>query len=119
MRPRLQSGAFARPLNFTVRRLAMPIYDVVVQGRGIKVPVGDAVAVGFFRTFRVAASDPVQAEQRAVTYAFASWNAGPNRRLKGGEMPSFKIDSVIQLPWWRRFGRKSTGYAFYSTEDGS
>jgi hypothetical protein len=107
-----------RPLNFTVRRLTVPTYDVVVQGRGISVPVGAGVGVGFFRVVRVTASDSHDASQRALRLAEAHWNASPNANLNRGDAPKFAVDSVAALPWWRCFLRGKMGYTFYSKDDG-
>ena len=117
--PSAPAGASVRPLNFTVRRLTVPTYDVVVQGRGLSVPVGAGVAVGFFRVVRVTANDPHDASQRALRLAQAHWNASPNVTLNRGDAPKFTVDSVAALPWWRRFLGGKMGYAFYSNEDGS
>ena len=119
VRPRLQLGAIVRPLSFTVRRLSVPTYDVVVQGRGIRVPIGAGVAVGFFRVVRVTAGDPRDATQRALNLAEAHWNASPSATLNRGDAPKFTVDSVAVLPWWRRFLQGKMGYTFYSKEDGS
>jgi hypothetical protein len=108
-----------RPLNFTVRRLAVPTYDVIVQGQGISVPVGDGVAVGFFRVVRVSASDPLNAEQSALGLARSDWDSSPSARLNRGDAPRLSIDSVAELPWWRRFFQPKRGYVFFPEERGS
>jgi hypothetical protein len=119
VRPRRLSGVGARPLNFTVRRLAVPTYDVIVQGQGISVPVGDEVAVGFFRVVRVSASDPLNAEQSALGIARSDWDSSPSARLNRADAPRLSIDSVAELPWWRRFFQPKRGYVFFPEERGS
>jgi hypothetical protein len=97
----------------------VPTYDVIVQGRGIRVPVGAAVAVGFFRVVRVSASDPHNAEQNALGLAKAHWDSSPSATLNRGDAPRFTIDSVAKLPWWRRFVQAKRGYVFFPEEQGS
>lgn len=117
MRPRRLGGASGRPLNFTVRRLAVPTYDVIVQGRGIRVPVGEGIAVGFFRVVRVSAADPLDTEQSALGLARADWDSDPSARLNRGDPPRLTIDSIAKLPWWRRLFQRKRGYVFFP-EDG-
>jgi hypothetical protein len=97
----------------------MPIYDVVVQGRGVKIPIGDKFGVGFFRVVRVSASDPLSAEKSAIDLAKAHWIASASAKINSGGVPTFDIDSVDQLPWWRRFVGAKSGYVFYPKEEGS
>jgi hypothetical protein len=117
--PSAPPGASVRPLNFTVRRLAVPTYDVIVQGQGIRVPIGAAVAVGFFRVIRVSASDQRGAEQSALSRAKSDWDSSGNAKLNHGAAPMLTIDSIAELPWWRRFLQPKRGYIFFPEERGS
>jgi len=78
VRPRLE----ACPVNFAVRRLNVPRYEVTVQGRGIVVPIGTSLAVGFLRIVQVRAADPVEAEIRAVELVGSEWPSSSHRRLR-------------------------------------
>jgi hypothetical protein len=118
MRPRRLVGASGRPLNFTVRRLVVRTYDVIVQGQGISVPVGDGVAVGFFHVVRVSARDPVQAQQSALGLTKSDWNSSPNARLNRGDEPRLTIDSVAELPWWQSLLSAKEGLRFLPSGTG-
>ena len=97
----------------------MPIYDVVVQGRGVQIPIGDEIGVGFFRVVRVSAIDLLTAKKTALELAKLHWNASSNAKVNSGGAPLFDIDSVAQLPWWRRFVGAKGGYVFYPKEEES
>ena len=97
----------------------MPTYDVIVHGQGIEVPIGAAVAVGFFRVIRVSARDAGSAEQSALSRAKAEWDSSANAALNRGGAPRLAIDSVADLPWWRRFLAPKRGFVFFPTERGS
>ncbi len=54
----------------------MPLFEVTVKGRGIRLVVADGEAVGFFRLVCVWAEDRQLAETRAMAQVNADWRNG-------------------------------------------
>lgn len=113
VRPRLE----ACPVNFAVRRLNVPRYEVTVQGRGIVVPIGTFLAVGFLRIVQVRAADPVEAEIRAVELVGSEWPSSSHAFANRGGTPHLTIIRIGLLSWWHRFLGAPGGYMFFA-EDG-
>lgn len=109
--------ASGRSCNFIVRRLAVPRYEVTVQGRGIVVPIGTSLAVGFLRIVQVRAGDPVEAEVRAVEVVGSEWSSSSYAFKNRGGTPYLTIMRIGLLSWWHRFLGTPAGYMFFA-EDG-
>jgi hypothetical protein len=117
VRARRASRVGGRRLKLTVRRLAVPRYEVTVQGRGIAVPVEGSLAVGFLRLIQVTARDPVEARERAIERARSEWHSGAHASANRSGMLYLTIDTIGLLSWWHRFLGAPKGYIFFS-EDG-
>jgi len=117
VRPRRPVNASGRPLDFTVRRLNVPRYEVTVQGRGIVVPVDASLAVSFLRIVQVSAADPLEAEVRAIELVASEWSSSFYASNNRGGTPSLTIMRTGVLSWWHRFLGAPSGYMFFA-EDG-
>jgi hypothetical protein len=95
----------------------VPRYEVTVQGRGIALPIKDAVAIGFLRLVQVRARDPVEAEVRAVELVRSDWASGAHAARNLGAAPYLTISRIGSLHWWHRLLGAPQGYIFFS-EDG-
>lgn len=95
----------------------MPRYEVTVQGRGIAVPLADAVAIGFLRLVQVRARDPVEAEMRAVELVRSDWVSSAHAARNLGAAPYLTISRIGSLSWWHRLLGAPRGYIFFG-EDG-
>jgi hypothetical protein len=111
------ANASGRPLDFTVRRLNVPRYEVTVQGRGILVPVDTSLAVSFLRIVQVSAADPLEAEVRAVDLVASEWSSSLYASTNRGSTPYLTIMRTGVLSWWHRFLGAPSGYMFFA-EDG-
>ena len=97
--PSALSAVGAPPLNFTVRRLNVPRYEVTVQGRGIAVPMQTSLAVGFLRLVHVSANDPVEAEKQAIGLVKSEWDSSDYASTDRGGPPHLTINTVGVLSW--------------------
>jgi hypothetical protein len=94
----------------------MPFYEVTVVGTGIRVPVEDREAVGFFRLIRVSAADPTDAEAKAVPRLHADWQSTVHAQLNQGVAPTVLVEKACTLPWWYRFLPARRGYIFFEND---
>jgi hypothetical protein len=81
------------------------------------VPIDGSLAVGFLRLVQVRASDPVEAEVRAVELVGSDWSASAYALRNRGGMPYLTIVRIGSLSWWHRFLGAPSGYMFFA-EDG-
>lgn len=95
----------------------MPRYEVTVQGRGIALPVGTAVAIGFLRLVQVRARDPVEAEIRATEQVRSDWASSAYAIGNLGAAPYLTISRIGLLRWWHRLLGAPHGFMFFG-EDG-
>lgn len=95
----------------------MSRYEITVQGRGIALPIDDAVAVGFLRLIQVRARDPLEAQVRAVQLVESEWAASLYSLRNRGGRPYLTISNLGLLSWWHRFLGSPKGYMFFA-EDG-
>jgi len=95
----------------------MPVFAILVKGRGIRVSVSDGEAVGFLRWVRVADNRRERAEARAIEKIKADWDRGAHARVNRGAMPRLTIDQTVKLPWWRLFVPHRSGYIFVAEDD--
>ena len=95
----------------------MPRYEVTVQGRGIALPIEEAVAVGFLRLVQVSCRDPLDAQVRAVQLVQSEWEASFYAFRNRGGSPYLTISNIGLLSWWHRFLGSPRGYIFFA-EDG-
>jgi len=95
----------------------VPRYEVTVQGRGIALPVGGAVAIGFLRLVQVRARDPLEAEVRAVELVRSDWASSAHAGRNLGDAPYLTIGRIGSLHWWHRLLGAPRGYIFFG-EDG-
>ena len=95
----------------------VPSYEVTVQGRGIVVPIETSLAVGFLRIVQVSASDPVNAEVRAVELVGTEWSSSSYALDNRGGTPYLTIVRIGLLSWWHKFLGCPNGYMFFA-EDG-
>jgi len=94
----------------------LPRYEVTVQGRGIALPVANAVAVGFLRLVQVRAPDPVEAEIRAVELVRSDWASSAHAERNLGDAPYLTISRVGSLYWWHRLLGAPRGYIFFGDD---
>ena len=94
----------------------LPRYEVTVQGRGIAVPIGASVAVGFLRLVQVRAVDPVGAELRAVELVTAEWSSSAYALQNLGGLPRLTIVRIGLLSWWHRFLGAPGGFIFFADD---
>jgi hypothetical protein len=95
----------------------VPRYEITVQGRGIALPIDDAVAAGFLRLVQIRARDPLEAEMHAVALVESEWAASLYAFRNRGGRPSLTISNIGLLSWWHRFLGSPKGYIFFA-EDG-
>lgn len=95
----------------------MPRYEITVQGRGIALPIDDAMAAGFLRLVQVRARDPLAAQVRAVELVESEWAASLYALRNRGGRPYLTISNTGLLSWWHRFLGSPKGYIFFA-EDG-
>ena len=94
----------------------MPRYEVTVQGQGIAVPTDSAVAVRFLRVVHVRASDPVEAETRAVAFVRSEWTKSVYRFRNRSDPPYLTIIAIGLLSWWHRLLGAPSGYIFFTAD---
>jgi hypothetical protein len=87
-----------------------------VQGQGIAVPTDTAVAVRFLRVVHVRASDPVEAETRAVAFVESEWATSVYRFRNRSNPPYLTINTIGLLSWWHRLLGAPAGYIFFSAD---
>jgi hypothetical protein len=97
--------AFSKP--------TVPRYEVTVRAHGLLLPMGDSLAVGFYRVVQVRADDPVDAEVRAIETVKQGWSATRYAFRNRGNPPMLTIDRVGLLTWWHRLLGAPKGYVFY------
>jgi len=99
----------------------MPYFGVMLSGRGISLPFEGSAdhAIGFFTTRRVRARDSKEAQVIAKELVLSEWVAGGTySQANIGAVPSLATDRVWSVGWVRGiFGKKQTGYVFYSNEE--
>jgi len=117
VRPRRLIDTSGRSFNLTVGRLNVPRYEVTVQGRGIVVPIDTSLAIGFLRIVHISASDPVEAEVRAVELVGSEWSSSAYAFKNRSGTPHLTITRIGLLSWWHRFLGAPGGYMFFA-EDG-
>ncbi len=92
----------------------------MVFGKGISLPFEDHSdpAIGFFTTRDVCAACVEQARQVATDLVLAQWLPGGKYAVANqGATPTVAIDKSWQIGFLRGiFGRKPSGYVFYSHE---
>ena len=97
--------------------LAVPRYEVTVQGQGIALPVDTSVAISFLRVVQVSARDPVAAEVSAVNLVKSEWSASHYAARDRSGPPYLTVSAIGLLSWWHRLLGAPKGYIFFS-EDG-
>ena len=95
----------------------MPLFEVTVKGRGIRLAVADGEAVGFFRLVRVSDNHRPGAEAQAMKRVATDWRQGTRATINRGDMPTLTIDQTVRLPWWRRFVPHRSGYVFFAKDE--
>jgi hypothetical protein len=89
------------------------MFEVTVQGTGIRVAIDDAEAVGFYRLLNVIAEDGASAGRRAMEIVRGDWDTGQHSRINRGRTPDLRVEGIQVLPWWHRFMRAPRGYIFF------
>jgi hypothetical protein len=95
----------------------VPRYEVTVQGRGIALPLATSMAVGFLRLVQLRATDPVEAEVRAVELVGSEWSSSAYALKNLSGAPRLTIVRIGLLSWWHRFLGAPGDFMFF-TEDG-
>ena len=98
----------------------MAYFQVLFQGKGIRLPFdGGDSAIGFFTTRVVRADSSDDALDRARDVVLSEWrDGGSYAAVNSGEVPELVADPIRRLgPLRGFFGRKRTGYVFYCHED--
>jgi hypothetical protein len=99
----------------------MPYFQVMLSGAGILLPFEDASdpAIGFFTTRNVRASDSGRAQVLAKELVLSQWRSGgAYAGANKGATPVLAIESISTIGLLKGiFGRKATGYAFYTHAD--
>jgi hypothetical protein len=106
-----------RPEVYGANVIAVPVFEVTIEGRGFRIPMGDKVAGMFFRLVRIVALDERDAEVKALALAQTEWDASPNARLNQGSDLRLRVEAIATLPWWHRFRRPRRGYIFAPEDD--
>ena len=98
----------------------MPFFRVILSGEGIWLPFEDRSdpAIGFFTTRDVRAACIEQATRVATDLVLIEWRPGGKYAAANkGALPVVALDESWQIGLLRGiFGRKPTGYTFYSRE---
>jgi len=97
--------------------IAVPVFEVTVEGRGFRITIQDKVVGTFIRLVRIVASNERDAEVRALALVRTEWEASPNARLNQGSAPRLRVETVAKLPWWHRFLGPRRGYIFAPDEN--
>ena len=97
----------------------MPHFKVMLSGRGIDLLFDGTPVVGFFTTRLVRAANVSAAEQQAKELVLAEWQPGGTCALTNrGSVPILTIEESFPVGFLAgTFGRKPSGYTFYSHED--
>ncbi len=97
----------------------MPHFKVMLSGRGINLPFDGTPVVGFFTTRLVRAADLPAAEQQAMDLVLSEWQPGGTYAATNrGSVPTLTVEESLPVGFLAgTFGRKPSGYAFYSHED--
>ena len=94
----------------------MPYYRVLVEGKGISVPMGDSDAVGFFTTRAVRAKSPDEAVEKVRSMIFTAWTTGKYAAWNKGMAPTIHIEDVWRSPWLKNILFKNDGHTFYPAD---
>lgn len=98
----------------------MPHFKVMLSGRGIDMPVGGTPVIGFFTTRLIRAADLAAAENYSKDLVLSEWQpGGPYAAANRGSAPALTVEeSSFPVGFLAgTFGRKPSGYTFYSHED--
>ena len=96
----------------------MPIYAVIVEGTGIRIPDvddPDDVITGFFTTREVEASDEVAAAEVATNMIRREWNTKKYKESNFGSAPDLRIDEIrwLACSFEDDSDLRTRGYTFY------
>ncbi len=91
----------------------------MLSGRGIDLSVDGTLVVGFFTTRLVRATDLVAAERQAKDLVLSEWQPGGTYAAANrGSAPALTVEESFPVGLLAgTFGRKPSGYTFYSHED--
>ena len=97
----------------------MPYFKIMLSGRGIDLQIDGIPVIGFFTTRLVRAPDPVAASLLAKDLVLSEWKLGsPYAAANRGAVPAMTVESCFPVGFLAgTFGRKPSGYTFYSHED--
>ena len=97
----------------------MPHFKVMLSGRGIDLPFDGTPAIGFFTTRLVRAPDLATAELDAIELVLSEWRPGGKYAVANqGGAPALMVEDSFPVGFLAGlFGRKGSGYAFYTHED--
>lgn len=98
----------------------MPFFRVMLSGTGISLAIEGSpdAAIGFFTTRDVFASNAEQASKKAIDLVLKHWRPGGRYAAANeGCVPSLTLDKSWRVGYLSGiFGRKPSGYVFYSHE---
>ncbi|MCS3747138.1 hypothetical protein FHY18_002734 [Xanthomonas arboricola] len=97
----------------------MPHFKVTLSGRGIDLLFDGTPVVGFFTTRLVRAADLLAAERQAKNDVLSEWQPGSNYAATNrGSVLALTVEESFPVGFLAStFGRKPSGYTFYSHED--
>ena len=97
----------------------MPHFKVILSGRGIRYSFEGTPVVGFFTTRVVRAYDLARAEIHAMNEVRGEWMpGGAYASGNTGSLPTLFVEESFPIGLLSGvFGRKPSGYSFYSRED--
>ncbi|MCD9027811.1 hypothetical protein LDO26_06285 [Luteimonas sp. BDR2-5] len=97
----------------------MPYFKVMMSGRGIDLSSEGVAIIGFFATRLVRAPDLAAAEQQAKAEILSEWRPGGSYALANrGGVPAVTVEEAFPVGFVVGiFGRRPSGYTFYSHED--
>jgi hypothetical protein len=98
----------------------MPHFSVMLHGKGVLVPAldgSDEPMIGFFTTRVVTARDVHVAQQAAAASVAKAWTHGRYASSNRGSPPVLVAERTIEVSWFSRLFKRSTGYAFYTSAE--
>jgi hypothetical protein len=98
----------------------MPFFRVMLCGIGISLPAEDGSdpAIGFYTTRDVFAANAENASKKAIDLVLKHWKPGGSYAAANqGAVPILTLDKSWRVGYlYGLFGRKPSGYVFYSHE---
>lgn len=96
----------------------MPHFDVHLRGTGLNLPSDGDPITGLLANRKVRAKSSEEAFEKAKLALTMEWRDGRFQVRNRGSAPSFQIESMVKIPWWKApfVKRPKRGFDFYSLE---